>query len=82
MFGSSEEVTGMESTWEERLWGAYTRGAWAAFARDPEGGLEGYGWKRYDEGNASLALLGLENHTMPVFESAEKWDAGCSPVVH
>ena len=81
MFGSSEEVTGMESTWEERLWGSYLRGAWAAFARDSEGGLEAYGWRRYDEGNANLALLGVQNHTMPVFEETGKWDAECPSLV-
>lgn len=40
MFGTDLDIVGGERTEEEVEVGRYVRGAWAAFAKDPEGGLE------------------------------------------
>ena len=61
MFGSSEEVTKEDSTWQERSMGTYLRGAWAAFASCPTSGLNDYGWPEYSVNKSTLILLGQNN---------------------
>ncbi len=78
LFGSSEQVSKMDSTWQERAVGTYLRGAWAAFAACPAFGLEGYGWSRYSNTTDSMVLIGVGNDTGPSFASPSSYDA-CGP---
>jgi carboxylesterase type B len=48
VFGTAEDVSGLQNTPSENATSRYMMGAWAAFARDPWKGLEGYGWPKYD----------------------------------
>ncbi|KAL9059370.1 MAG: hypothetical protein Q9162_001239 [Coniocarpon cinnabarinum] len=67
MFGSSEEVSQADSTWQERAMGSYMRGAWAAFAHDPANGLNVYGWKQYSNVTDSVIQLGFDNTSSTTF---------------
>lgn len=77
LFGTSQEVTKTDSTWEERAVGDYLRGAWSAFARCPESGLAGYGWPLYKRGEATEVLIGMGNDTVPSFAKPEVYDTTC-----
>jgi carboxylesterase type B len=50
------------------------QGAWAAFARDPENGLQ---WPRYDENADTLVKLGFGNSTEVVFGAGDEYDGLC-----
>ncbi|KAI9708565.1 MAG: hypothetical protein M1828_002702 [Chrysothrix sp. TS-e1954] len=78
MFGSSEEVTKQDSTWQERQLGSYMRGAWAAFARCPGSGLSAYGWPVYSNESKSLVQLGMGDPTnVPSFNASGAYDGAC-----
>lgn len=79
MFSSSEEVTRMDSTWQERSVGAYMRGAWAAFARCPETGLVGYGWPLYEMDQPTEVIIGMGNDTTVSFANPAVYDTTCGP---
>jgi carboxylesterase type B len=49
IFGTAEDVSGLENTPSEDATSRYMMGAWAAFARDSKAGLEEYGWPQYNE---------------------------------
>ena len=51
------------STREEKAFGKYMRGAWAAFVSDPEHGLRDYGWPEYNPSTESLVRLAYMNST-------------------
>lgn len=67
------------STADEIAIGNYMRGAWAAFARDPINGLQGYedGWPRYSVLEPSLIRIGYENHTGANLVFGNYYDDGC-----
>lgn len=77
VFGTSH-FSGPDMEAEARF-SKYIQGAWAAFAKDPEKGLEEYGWPRYQVGNDTLVLLGRNNQTVDV-SNAEEFDAVCEGV--
>ncbi len=57
--------------------------AWAKFAQDPVGGLESYGWPRYNPFNATIAVLGDGSGPNPsgvTFEPSAMFDIGCGVV--
>lgn len=55
----------------------YMRGAWAAFARDPKGGLSAYGWPEYRPDAATLVRLAYQNSTGLDLVLPTLYDAGC-----
>jgi carboxylesterase type B len=55
VFGTSEYYTGKNDTVEQREMSEYMRGAWSAFAKDPEKGLTTLGWPVFDENSKSLS---------------------------
>jgi carboxylesterase type B len=57
LFGTAQNVTGQPSTAEQEQFSRYMQGAWAAFGRDPKGGLTEYGWPGYNSGVESLIRL-------------------------
>ena len=63
----------------EEAVGKYMRGAWAAFAKDPEGGLRGYGWPVYDPNGLTPGKLGFGNTTVE-FGRGGEFDGGCETV--
>jgi hypothetical protein len=78
------------STRGEEAVGGYMRGAWAAFARDPVGGLGRYGggggkgerrgqggWPRYVPGEETLVRIGWEGRTGANLVRGDLYDGGC-----
>ena len=55
----------------------YMRGAWAAFAKDPQKGLTKYGWPEYDTKKDTLIRLGYENITGTNVINPYRYDADC-----
>lgn len=79
LFGTSQEASLTDSTWQERALGDYIRGAWAAFAAYPEEGLETlYGWPKYDVLNQTLVLLGQDNTTVASYGYPAAVDTNCT----
>lgn len=69
LFGTDQDVTKADSTWQERQTGRYLRAAWAAFARNPANGLHlEFNWPNYSNATDSLILLGYENRTNSAIE--------------
>ena len=58
----------------EIQWGKYIRGAWAAFAKDPQRGLEKLGWPRWEPEKPTLIRLGYGNCTGPNEASPRLYD--------
>lgn len=69
-----------ESTAAEIEIGDYMRGAWAAFAKDPENGLDAYGWPRYDPTKETLIRLGYMNNTGPNVAFPGNYDSACGSI--
>ncbi|KAH7419339.1 Alpha/Beta hydrolase protein [Cadophora sp. MPI-SDFR-AT-0126] len=65
------------ATAEQVSIGNYMRGAWAAFAKDPQAGLTNYGWPLYNNSQDSLVRLGFENKTGPNLINPYRYDADC-----
>ncbi|KAF2739208.1 alpha/beta-hydrolase [Polyplosphaeria fusca] len=66
------------STDEQVEFGRYMRRAWAAFARDPQGGLEReMRWPRYRPEEATLVRLGLGNRVGLNLGVPEDYDGEC-----
>lgn len=55
LFGTSEDVSGLQSSAAEKDTSKYMMGAWAAFARDSRKGLSEYGWPEYSS-NGEFAI--------------------------
>lgn len=70
----------VRNTEEQTAIGRYVRGAWAAFAKDPERGLQSYeeGWPRYDPQQPTLVRLAFANQTGPNLSGAAAYDAPCA----
>jgi cholinesterase len=65
------------ATEEQISIGDYMRGAWAAFAKDPQKGLETYGWPKYDVTKDTLVRLAFDNITGPNLINPRRYDADC-----
>lgn len=48
IFGTAEDVSGLPNSEVEDAMSKYFMRVWGAFARDPEDGLRGLGWPRYE----------------------------------
>ncbi len=55
----------------------YMRGAWAAFAKDPQNGLSNYGWPSYNTSHDTLIRLAYNNITGTNVINPYKYDADC-----
>ena len=60
--------------------GEYLRAAVASFVRDPERGLEAFGWPRYTGGDGTLVRLFGEDVASVAFEDPGAYDAVCASV--
>ncbi|KAJ9157899.1 Carboxylic ester hydrolase [Pleurostoma richardsiae] len=78
MFGNAR-LSGPPDTEAEGRLAEYMRGAWAAFARDPERGLVEYGWPVYDPAERTLVQLGEtgRNETGANFTVGDAYDGSC-----
>lgn len=78
LFGTNQVVE--PNTAEEDAVGALMRGMWAAFAKDPAGGLNGFmgGVSRYSADNDSLIRLGYENKADLTFAGGDSYDGDCA----
>ncbi|KAL2069387.1 hypothetical protein VTL71DRAFT_14066 [Oculimacula yallundae] len=67
------------STEEEIKIGAFFRGAWAAFAKDPKQGLSTYegGWPMYNPGGETLVRLAYQNMTGTNLAMGTMYDGAC-----
>ncbi|KAL2075539.1 hypothetical protein VTL71DRAFT_482 [Oculimacula yallundae] len=57
--------------------GNYMRGAWAAFAKDPQKGLTNYGWPLYNTSQDTLVRIAYENITGANLINPYRYDADC-----
>ncbi|KAI4267685.1 MAG: hypothetical protein LQ337_008235 [Flavoplaca oasis] len=78
VFGTGQDVSGLEDTAAENATSKYMMGAWAAFARDPMSGLNEYGWPSYNETGNTLARLGYNNSATPSFVAPGTYDSACA----
>lgn len=85
LFGTSEALGGQDTP-AEAATGKYMRAAWAAFAKDPAGGLAGDGFEwpvlpaDGDDEEAQLVVLGLGNATEATLQPSSAWDSNCTAV--
>lgn len=81
LFGNSGDVSGIAPSAEQEELTGVMQSAWVAFARDPRGGLEEFGWPRYEEGEETVIRLGYENSAVVEFVRPEMYSWNCSGVV-
>lgn len=84
LFGNVPTGSGVpNSTAAETQIGAYIRGAWAAFAKDPVAGLKSYGggWPEYDPSGQTLVRLAFNNMTGTNLALGSFYDGACSTIV-
>ncbi|KAF2832580.1 cholinesterase precursor [Ophiobolus disseminans] len=77
VFGTAEDVSGLENTPAEDATSNYMMGAWAAFARDSKEGLEQYGWPKYSPNGTTLVQLAYNSSAAPVFVDPDVYDVSC-----
>jgi cholinesterase len=65
------------STADEVSIANYMRGAWAAFAKDPQKGLTNYGWPSYNPSQDTLIRLAYDNITGTNVINPYRYDADC-----
>ena len=80
VLGGSEDVSGLSRSEEEVRMQSVFMKAWAAFARDPRGGLgRELGWPEVGEGKG-LVRLGFEGRGEATFVGAGEFDGVCANV--
>lgn len=79
LFGA-DGAAGKANTPDEDSIGTLMRGMWAAFAKNPAGGLDGFmgGVPRYSPGSNSLIRLGFENTANLTFAGGSSYDGDCA----
>lgn len=78
LFGTAENISSEASSAEQERFSRYLQGAWAAFGRDPWGGLtEEYGWP---SGNESLVKLAPGGGALSEFVDPDVYDKQCPRV--
>ncbi|KAF2669097.1 alpha/beta-hydrolase [Microthyrium microscopicum] len=78
LFGTTERKGKGPDTPAEKVLARKMRDAWAAFAKDPDHGLEKLGWPLYDPAKPTVVVLGGPNDATIKFESPSEIDKGCS----
>lgn len=78
VFGTSEWMSHIADTPEEKELGETMRTAWTTFAKDPMNGLVEFGWPVYDPANEGPVIhLGGLNSSEVVMDSRVMYDTGC-----
>jgi hypothetical protein len=80
LFGTTPQDV-VEDTPEQVDISKYLRGAWAAFAKDPEQGLLSYegGWPQYSTNQDTLVRLAYNNQTGTNLARGNMYDEDCQP---
>jgi cholinesterase len=81
VFGTSEDVSGIPPSEDEKVMSRLFQRVWVAFADDPVDGLtKVLGWPTFAAGGETLIRLGFENKPVAEFVSPSLYDAPCSTV--
>ena len=81
IFGTSEEVTGIQPSEDQKTMSRLFQRAWAIFADDPTEGLsKALGWPGFRPDTDTLIRLGYENQPIAEFVDENLYDAPCSTV--
>ena len=81
VFGTSEDVTGVAPSEDQKTMSQLFQKAWAAFANDPQKGLSDVmGWPEFNKDEDTLIRLGFENQPIADFVSDDLYAAPCSTV--
>lgn len=80
VFGTGQDISGLQNTVAENATSKYMMGAWAAFARDSKKGLTKYGWPAYKPTEKTLVELGYQNSATPKFVLPSTYDSPCPAV--
>ncbi|KAF2134298.1 cholinesterase precursor [Dothidotthia symphoricarpi CBS 119687] len=77
VFGTAEDVSGLENSPAQDATIKYVMGAWGAFATDSKNGLTKYGWPAYSTNGKTLVRLAYNNSAKPDFIEPITYDAVC-----
>ncbi|KAF2112845.1 cholinesterase precursor [Lophiotrema nucula] len=77
IFGTAEDVSGLNNSAEENATIKYIQGAWTAFASNPKKGLTKYGWPAYNTTGNTLVRLAYNNSAKPKFVAPSTYDSPC-----
>lgn len=79
LFGTVPQTVEASTDAENNI-SSYMRGAWAAFAKDPQQGLLSYGggWPIYSAGDNTLVRLAYNNESGTNLDMGNAYDGGCS----
>jgi carboxylesterase type B len=81
VFGTYNQSTEIPKTADEIALSKYMQSAWVSFARDPQKGLNNFGWPNYDPSSQSLVQLGnFFNKSSATFGTGTEIDFACSKV--
>ena len=81
IFGTSEDVTRIPPSEDQKKMSRLFQKAWATFAGDPVDGLSTMmGWPEFNLGTETLIRLGYENQPVAEFVNPSLYDAPCSTV--
>jgi cholinesterase len=78
VFGTSEFLSHLPDSPEEKALGEQVRKAWTGFAKDPTHALDKMNWPRYDASKATVIHIGAVNSSAITFEEGSKTEATCS----
>jgi len=77
VFGTTEFISNIPDTAEEKKLVDLMQRAWTGFAKNPTDGLTKLGWPLYSDKEPSLIVLGGVNSSAVTFEKSSKFDKGC-----
>jgi len=80
IFGASADVSGLNTTVDQRQLTKLMQKAWAAFSSDPPSGLAQLGWPQFDPNGKTLIQLGLNNSPEANFTYPSDYDAQCASI--
>lgn len=80
LFGTAKDVTGQPSSAMQENVSRYMQRAWAAFGRNPEKGLEEFGWPRYDPNGETLVALAFDQTSVCKVLQPSIYDEPCPSV--
>lgn len=81
LLGTSEDVSGLPTSEDQREVTVWMQKAWASFAEDPRAGLDSVvGWPRFEDGAETLALIAKGNSPQIDFVRPELYSDVCAGI--